>query len=414
MAETEEEYETREAPQKEPVAELHEYSKEARNAMKNAYEGRVSYTDQGNLKLDDGELTLMSYIPLEPSNRDAMEQERLDAIAALEEEIVQARNVLREAHNSGLVPSILRANQAVTELEVRRTAKRSAVRELIHLDNPPTRDILLDQPYETRKLVYASTLPYQYYTEGKKGEKAKDPFEKEVVQLLLRDFPPTRFYGRYVPSEQARKAASTEAPEEAFRQTLKDGRKARIMFDTEDTINGFMSPMWPVEVTLNNTRYFTALQAYECERAKELGNDTLRAALLKTRSARMVRTLTQKITDHPADAKGLWLSIYTALYQQHPELKARLMEIGTDAIVYADARPGPSGIGISDKDMAVLDPTKWKGENAVGLAQETVRSKERESVLEEAPAGTVTESVITEEDQNAARVGAIINSRRNR
>ena len=91
----------------------------------------------------------------------------------------------------------------------------------------------------------------------------------------------------------------------------------------------------------------------------------------------------------------------------------RLLETGTDSIVYADARPGPSGVGVSDKDTAVLDPTKWKGENAAGLAQETVRSRARESTLEEAPAGNATEGVVTEEEQAAAKVGAIINARRN-
>jgi hypothetical protein len=61
----------------------------------------------------------------------------------------------------------------------------------------------------------------------------------------------------------------------------------------------------------------------------------------------------------------------------------------------------------------VLDPTKWKGENAVGVAQETVRTQMREGGLAEAPVNDApTEGVITEEEQKKAKVAAIINARR--
>jgi predicted NAD-dependent protein-ADP-ribosyltransferase YbiA (DUF1768 family) len=417
--------------QEEPPAlsELTPYTKEAEAAIKKFYKkrtkdpGAYGYDEKGDLNGPDGVITTLRYVPLDPAYRDAQEQMRLDQIAHLETALVEAGAALREAYASGSVPAILRVNKEVTDLEVQRSALRSAVRVAAPIGNLATRQILLDQPYETRKVIAPSTEPFQYYDPESDprlkadperiGAKAKDPFDTSLVQMLYRDFPAARFYGRYVPDEAAPKEELAEAPEEVFRQTLKDGRMARIFFDTEDPQNGFMSPMWPVEFTLGETRYFTALQAYEAERAKELGNEPLRATLLKTRSARTIRILTQKIADHPADAKGLWLSIYTAVYQQHPELLARLLETGTDAIVYADVRPGPSGVGVNDKDKAVLDPTRWKGENAAGLAQETVRSRARESTLEEAPAGNATEGVVTEEEQAAAKVGAIINARRN-
>jgi len=299
------------------------------------------------------------------------------------------------------------------ELEARRAAARSAVRISLVIDNPTTRDVLFDQPYETRKLFYSSSLPYQYYDQGKSNanssEDARDPFDKKVVRILYRDFPAASFYGRYVPGAEVPKPAAPDELE--FRKVLKDGRKVRIIFDTDDAVNAFLSPMWPVEFVVAETRFFTAYQAYEVMRAKELGNDTLAASLLKTRSVRMMRVLTQKVTDHPKDARGLWVSIYTALYQQHPELQAKLLETGADSIVYADARPGPSGIGISQKDAAVLDASQWKGENLVGLAQEQVRSQLREGG-QEAPPATATDGVITEAEQARARTGAIINTRR--
>ena len=71
---------------------------------------------------------------------------------------------------------------------------------------------------------------------------------------------------------------------------------------------------------------------------------------------------------------------------------------------------------MDEKDSGILDPTKWKGENAVGLALETVRTQMREGNLKESPANNnPNERAITEEEQDKARVGAIIaNARRNR
>jgi len=407
------------APEIPPLDELTPYSTETQGGIKQFFKKRTklpaeyTFTPDGNLKSEDINVTLLRFAPMEPAYRDAQEQARLNTIAELETALITAGDALREAWTTGIIPAILRANQEVADLEARRAAARSAVRVFLPIDNPVTRDILFDQPYETRKLVYQSTLPYQYYDPDKESKKARDPFDKEVVRILYRDFPPTRFYGKYVPDEVAAVAKAAAAPDEMeFRKVLKDGRKARIVFDTEDSVNGCLSPLWPVEFVVKETRYFTAYQAYEVLRAKELGNDALVTSLLKTRSPRMMRVLTQKITDHPVDARGLWLSIYTALYEQHPELQAKLLETGADSIVYADVRPGPSGVGVSQKDAAILDAAQWKGENAAGLAQEQVRSQLREGTADAQPAAEATGGVITEQEQARARVGAIVNSRR--
>jgi hypothetical protein len=115
----------------------------------------------------------------------------------------------------------------------------------------------------------------------------------------------------------------------------------------------------------------------------------------------------------PKDVKGLWLRIFTAVYQQHPELKEKLLQSGTDALVFADVRKGPSGIGFGENTKESLDPSKWTGENAAGLALETLRYQFREGSAKEAAVDVApTESVITEEEQEKAKVGAIIGQRK--
>jgi hypothetical protein len=125
--------------------------------------------------------------------------------------------------------------------------------------------------------------------------------------------------------------------------------------------------------------------------------------------------MTKKVVGNPANARALWFKIYTSVYQQHPELKARLLATGTDTLVFSDPNEGPSGIGLAHTDAAALDAAKWKGENAAGLAQEEVRTRLREESLQEAPEeAKVREAAITEEQQEKARVGAIINAARAR
>jgi predicted NAD-dependent protein-ADP-ribosyltransferase YbiA (DUF1768 family) len=379
-----------------------------KRSKKGGLEGHT-FTADGNLEIKDpaGTIQLKRFLPLEPADREALEEFRLDTIAVLEEEYAKERRALREAwddyYNTGETREVLAANKRVAELDARRCGIRSAIRDIVPIENPVIREVLLNNPYETRRMY-----------------KIDDPFEKELMRLCFYDFKPEHDMGKYVVDQNVAaelasggaEAAAGEPNELLYRQTLKDGRRARIFFDKDADVNGFLSPMWPVDFTMGETKYCMALQAYEVERAKELGMNELAASLLKTRSARMIRLMTVKVKAHPANAKGLWLKIYTEIYQQTEALKTRLLTTGTDTLVYADVREGPSGIGLAEKDSGVLDPTKWKGENAVGVAQETVRTQMREGELAEAPVNAEAKGVITEEEQAKAKVGAIIQARR--
>ncbi len=357
-----------------------------------------------------GTIQLKRFLPLEPAERAALEEYRLETLADLEEKYEAEKLALQEAweqyHLTGAMRPVLAANQRVAELDARRSAIRSAVRDIVPIENPTIRDVILSELYDERKLF------------GK-----GDPFEQQMMRMCFYDFQAEFDQGKYV-ADAAVAEAEASAAEEAegqdpnemtYRQKLKDGRSARVFYDTDSVVNGFLSPMWQVDFTLDDTAYACPIQAYEAERARELGKEELRKSLLKTRSARTVRLMTRKVEGQPADAKGLWVRIYTAIYQQVAVLKEKLLATGTDALIFADVREGPSGIGLAEKDSGVLDPAKWKGENAVGVAQETVRTRLREENLEEAPANAAPkEAVITEDEQAKAKVAAIINARKGR
>ena len=365
-------------------------------------------------KAEEGTIQLKRFLPLTPTEREVIEQDRLDRLADLDKEYEATRKALKDAMAQYAVTRqmepVLVVNTALSELDARRSAARSAVRSIQALDNPETRLILLDQPYEKRKLVPVSF-----------GQ--KDPYFGQVFQMSYYDLLPEFEFGKYVPDEEVPPAESEEGeaeamilPDEAgYRVRLRDGRVGRVFFEANSDVNGFLSPMWPATFTMDNVQYACALQAYEAERARELGKLELRASLLKTRSGRTVRIFTKNVEGHPKNAKALWFKIYTAIYQQNEELKKKLLATGTDTLIYADPREGPSGIGLAHTDGTALDSSKLTGENAAGLAQEEVRARARDETLQEAPVDTdIREAAITEEEQGKARVGAIINAARRR
>lgn len=398
------------------ITEVTPYPEERANRIKFFYKKRerqperYTYTARGDLEIRskagavEETIPLMVYIPYDTATRETREQNRLDAIGQAEAEYEDALSALRDAmvnyKLTGAVQPVLAAQRAAAEADQVLSRVRYGGRAIQDIANPDIADVLFDEK-GGRKLF---------------SQKGKDPFKKQLARLVVSEFPYMSFYGTYMDAPDVEPVADVEdgmdepAPAEgATRKKLKDGRWARFFFEGDEGANGFLSPMWPVEFTMGSTRFFTALQAYEVERAKEAGQEAIRAALLKTRSTRTMRFITKKFETPPKNSKALWTQIFTAIYQQHPELKAKLLSTGTDALVYADLRKGPAGIGLGERDTGALDPSKWTGENHVGLALETLRYQFREgTAAESARNDDVDEAVISKEEQDAARTAAII------
>jgi predicted NAD-dependent protein-ADP-ribosyltransferase YbiA (DUF1768 family) len=422
------------AAPEEPVAEVKlpepPYSKETLAEMGKFFKGRAkntalyTYTAEGDLEIKEGvpskgkkkvtagTILLQNFVPLDAAERALLEEKRMELLSQLDQEYEEETVVLRAAWEeyraTQSMRAVLNSNQRMTDIDAKRSAVRSRVREIVSIANPAIKEIILSERYEERRM----------YSPG-------DPFDRSVVRMCFYTFPAEIEQGKYVPNESVAEEMKEDGEQESldktnealYRQKLKDGRFARIFYDTDSETNGFLSPMWTVDFTVQvggvDSRYSSPLQAYEVERAREFGKSELAVSLMKTRSPRTIRLLTRQTYGHPKDAKGLWLKIYTAVYETYPILKAKLLATGSDTLVFADVREGPSSIGLAEKDAGALDPAKWKGENAVGLAQETVRTRLREGTLAEAPqAAEVANAVISEGEQAKAKVGSIINARR--
>jgi predicted NAD-dependent protein-ADP-ribosyltransferase YbiA (DUF1768 family) len=395
------------------------YSDNEIRRMKEFFNGRsknikmYSYTPDGNLlvKTKSGfetTLNLKTYVNHDKVVYSEMEQMRLDFIGEAEYEYENAFKHLRDAKEkydiTGEKRPLLLAQLQMEEADQLLSRVRYRVRNTKTLPNPSIKDIMFDQPNEDRKL----------FTKN-------DPFNKELVRLIVNEVPYTEFYGKYVESEGAEQSLDADSQfndppttsESGVRKLMKNGKYARVFYESNDGPNGFLSPFFPVEFTYENTKYFTGLQAYETMRAQEAGKPDIKAQLLKTRSTRTMRYLTRSITVDPKNPKEAWLNIFTAIYQQHPELKAKLLKTETDTLVFADIRKGPSGTGIGERDAGILTQSRWLYENAVGSALEALRYQLREGIAKESSKNSKPlNSVISTDEQSAAKVAAIINAKK--
>ena len=376
-----------------------------------------TYNDSGNLEIRttsgavDETILLRTFVPHDPSTRETIDQERLDALAAANTQYESALRKLRTAtldyRTNNAIQPVLAAQKAAAEADQILTRIRYATRSTQPTENPEVRHILFDQIHEQRKM----------FSRG-------DPYEKSVhhaslYRMTVLEHPFIKFYGTYVDSPDVQPGQDVDAPapsglsDNTVRQKLRDGRWARIFRDADDSPSGFLSPYWPTEFTMDSVRYSSAYQAFEYQRASEAGIEDLKTRILRTRSVNTIRFYTKNIEAQPKDVKGLWLRIFSAVYQQHTELKQKLLQTGTDALVFADINKGASGTGTGESTKESLDPSKWKGENAVGLALETLRYQFREGTAKESAEDLApTSSVITLEEQQKAKTGAIIGQRK--
>jgi len=371
---------------------------------------RYTYDEAGDLAIYsksgvlEETIPLRTFIPYHAEEVEARDQNRLDAIGAAETKYEEALRTLREARETyratGAIQPMMAAHMEVEDADSILTKARYGDRSVQSLMNPAVHEVIFDMPHEKRKLF----------------PMVGDPFKKELSRLIVLEYPYYSSDGKYIdtqPVEGLPTKAAEEYVEPSIRQRLKDGRYARIFYEAGEGVNGILSPFWPVDFTMDSTRYSSAVQAYEATRALEVSNAELRKSILATRSVRTIRFLTKNITSQPKDPKGLWMLVFTNIYQQHPEMKEKLLATGTDALVFADTRKGPSGSGLGERDVGILDAAKWTGENAVGSALEALRYQFREGTAAMAGVdGAPRESVVSLEQQAVAKQGAVINAQR--
>ena len=383
------------------------YTKIARKPKKtDKFNYKIS--DTGNLELYSKETNdLSSTIPLyyyrsySKEEFDEMDRKRIDSIINIENEIDIQKNLLRKTVFANDIPEILRINEEIRELEMKKVQLRSPVRDVISIEGVSKKLVFFDQPYEERKA-------------------------EVLQQTIYRDYPLWKLYGKYTDSREVLEASEQKKISlEDGQVFLSSGSIARLIYEPGDTINGLLSIFLFRDFTYKGTQYSSAYQAFEANRLSELKYDDLRANVLKTRALKTIRFVGMKIQKAVKDTKQLWKSILTEYYLQNKDLIENILSTNNDVLVFNSDIPYIGGIGHKSGDEASTNISKWKAfkfdsvvlkPNIVGEVLSELRSEMKEADKESLVkvGGAIEETSQTEDDVKKAKKAAIINSLRNR
>ena len=199
-------------------------------------------------------------------------------------------------------------------------------------------------------------------------------------------------------------------PGEVF---LTNGRVARLFNKEDDEYNGFLSIYLVKDFIYNDINFSSPYQAFEFTRLKLLKEDALADKLLTTRSVRSIRHWVKETRTMVPETKQLWEEILKEFYTQHPDIMKKLLETKDAIISFVSKAKYLGGIGIDIEDEDRFDTSKWKyKDNIVGEVLMNLR-KEMSQLPEEEQSKQVSdyeESVISEEEVQAKKKAAIINT----
>lgn len=327
------------------------------------------YTPEGNLEIKEGNaaqipatvIPLRAFSELRPEELEEIETRQKEQQVGVEESYVTKMRELREAYDSydpmdpESAKTIVKLNSQLREISIVRNKILFPERWTREIESIDTRDILLNMPHEERKLGY-----------------------------------PVYVFKRYGLSKQDAEGHYRQHGEAVAEGMEGGGTVVLFLTNPEDQKTGHFHPAFEREFVYNETRYASPYQAFETERFKEFEDDAMVKKLLGTRSAKTIRSLVSGEQRQPSFPVKLWEDILEAMYTQFKDAAEKLKETGS-------AR------------FHMMDKLIGSPEYANALANVRTKLKEREN---DAPptADVVKQSVITEDEQKKAKVGAIINN----
>lgn len=139
----------------------------------------------------------------------------------------------------------------------------------------------------------------------------------------------------------------------------------------------FMGNWYPAPFVMDGNHYATAEHGFMAGKALLFGDDVNLARILKTTSPRYAKICGRKVagfTDAVWDQNkyDIMLRVSRAKYEQNPELAAAL--VATHPKQIAEGSPYDKVWG-TGRNISVLDPAKWVGQNLLGRVLMQVRDE---------------------------------------
>ena len=156
-----------------------------------------------------------------------------------------------------------------------------------------------------------------------------------------------------------------------------------VLFGVADATGGEyrdFSNMSDHSVEIDGVKYVSVEHYFQAMKATEFKDDETLKKIMKTKTAKAVKALGNKVKDYNEDTWKLrrddvMKKAVRAKFVQHPELRKRLVETGEKTIGFADARDNYWSIGTSMVQEKARLPAKWKGENHLGKIMMELRKE---------------------------------------
>lgn len=368
---------------------------------RNRHPSIFTFTSNGDLQIPEIEgqpervIELPFYTKASKEKIEDYENERHSKLLENEREYDETIKLLNEAvanyKLTGAVSKVLEYQRKLQRLDAERTQLKSPERWVKEYKRLSIRELMPNKPHETKKLGYP------------------------VIRCVSRSIP-SNVYLEVVSKQEY--LDRLKKPEEILKEESEDEEEKEnytIFYDPADVEYGILSPETMLDIIYNNTKYSSALQAYEVERVTQLGRKDIRPLLLRQRNPKMIRQLGSRVVGKLENPLELWISILKTLINQHPEVKEILLNTGDDILVYADPKDTLLGVGLSEEDERIRDNKEWKGENLLGKAWKVVRSdlqeleEDKEEVMKGGDfEGYEEQSKTVEDEQKEKRKGFFI------
>ena len=287
-------------------------------------------SEKGDLNILDASKNVISTIPLQyyraysKEELDNLEKERRKAIIEVEEEIESNKKLFRETNDMEIKFNI---NSEIQVLELKRSSLISPYKSIKDVKSIDIKDILLEEEKEKRKM----------------GD--------IVYQVVTRNFPLWKLYGKYTVSKEVLDVVQQKGvrlePGEVF---LTNGRVARLFNKEDDEHNGFLSIYLVKEFIYNDINFSSPYQAFEYTRLKLLKQDALADKLLTTRSVRSIRHWVKETRTMVPETKQLWEEILKEFYTQNSDIMKKLLETKDAILAFVSKAKYLGGIGIDIED----------------------------------------------------------------
>ena len=185
--------------------------------------------------------------------------------------------------------------------------------------------------------------------------------------------------------EEEKKEEEKKEPVKRKKKLVVSTEPEPVLFSVADESKGpfrVFSPEFVVATLVDGVSYPTVEHYMAVQKARKFADEKAVQKIMKAKSAKSAKGVSiEGVKEDEWDSvkDDFMRTILRAKFTQHPELRTQLLETGTVALGYANARDKYWSIGTSEDTDKAKNPKKWPGKNRIGVIlgelRETLRGE---------------------------------------